>query len=197
MPGLLMFYVGGTAPGANIELHDVQFAAADRPDEAYPLLREKWFGDKRKVHVDGYARIDWADGYDVSTEPAPFAGEEKLFFVNVGGYRSDELAELHQFGLFVARSADEAKEKAKRVLLTDSAQQHKDDGRGGRLPAAAGAAGLPRASAGQPAWQTGPAAVAGVSADRRTRAITPPAPAAVAATSGRPLAGRSCGAGRF
>ena len=196
MPGLLMFYVGGTAPGANIELHDVQFAA-DRPDEAYPLLREKWFGDKRKVHVDGYARIDWADGYDVSLEPAPFAGEEKLFFVNVGGYRSDELAELHQFGLFVARSADEAKEKAKRVLLTDSAQQHKDDRRGGgRLPAA-GAAGLPRASAGQPAWQTGPAAVAGVSADRRTRAITPPAPAAVAATSGRPLAGRSCGAGRF
>ena len=79
MPGLLMFYVGGTAPGANIELHDVQFAAADRPEEAYPLLREKWFGDKRKVHVDGYARIDWADGYDVSLEPAPFAGEEKLF----------------------------------------------------------------------------------------------------------------------
>ncbi|MBX9331094.1 DUF1543 domain-containing protein, partial [Serratia marcescens] len=39
----------------------------------------------------------------------------------------DELAELHQFGLFVARSADEAKDKAKRVLLTDSAQQHKDD----------------------------------------------------------------------
>ncbi|MEN4193936.1 DUF1543 domain-containing protein [Serratia marcescens] len=127
MPGLLMFYVGGTAPGANIELHDVQFAAADRPEEAYPLLREKWFGDKRKVHVDGYARIDWADGYDVSLKPAPFAGEEKLFFVNVGGYRSDELAELLQFGLFVARSADEAKDKAKRVLLTDSAQQHKDD----------------------------------------------------------------------
>lgn len=97
MPGLLMFYVGGTAPGANIELHDVQFAAVDRPEEAYPLLREKWFGDKRKVHVDGYARIDWADGYDVSLESAPFAGEEKLFFVNVGGYRSDELAELHQF----------------------------------------------------------------------------------------------------
>ena len=48
MPGLLMFYVGGTAPGANIELHDVQFAAADRPEEAYPLLREKWFGDKRR-----------------------------------------------------------------------------------------------------------------------------------------------------
>jgi len=47
--------------------------------------------------------------------------------VNVGGYRNDELAELHQFGLFVARNADEAKEKAKQVLLRDSAQQHKDD----------------------------------------------------------------------
>ncbi|CAI1022419.1 Uncharacterised protein [Serratia grimesii] len=122
-----MFYVGGTAPGANIELHDVQFVAAEQPEEAYPLLREKWFGDKSKVHIDGYARIEWADGYDVMLCAAPFHGPEKLFFVNVGGYRSDELAELHQFGLFVAHSADEAKEKAKQVLLTGSFQQHKDD----------------------------------------------------------------------
>lgn len=122
-----MFYVGGTAPGANIELHDVQFVAADQPEEAHPLLREKWFGDKSKVHIDGYARIEWADGYDVMLHPAPFNGPEKLFFVNVGGYRSDELAELHQFGLFVAHNADEAKEKAKQVLLTGSFQQHKDD----------------------------------------------------------------------
>jgi hypothetical protein len=91
------------------------------------LLREKWFGDKSKVHIDGYARIEWADGYDVMLCAAPFHGPEKLFFVNVGGYRSDELAELHQFGLFVAHSADEAKEKAKQVLLTGSFQQHKDD----------------------------------------------------------------------
>lgn len=122
-----MFYVGGTAPGANIELHDVQFVAAEQPEEAFPLLREKWFGDKSKVYIDGYARIEWADGYDVMLCAAPFHGPEKLFFVNVGGYRSDELAELHQFGLFVAHSADEAKEKAKQVLLTGSFQQHKDD----------------------------------------------------------------------
>lgn len=122
-----MFYVGGTAPGANIELHDVQFVAAEQPEEAFPLLREKWFGDKSKVHIDGYARIEWADGYDVMLCAAPFHGPEKLFFVKVGGYRSDELAELHQFGLFVAHSADEAKEKAKQVLLTGSFQQHKDD----------------------------------------------------------------------
>lgn len=122
-----MFYVGGTAPGANIELHDVQFVAAEQPEEAFPLLREKWFGDKSKVHIDGYARIEWADGYDVMLCAAPFHGPQKLFFVNVGGYRSDELAELHQFGLFVAHSADEAKEKAKQVLLTGSFQQHKDD----------------------------------------------------------------------
>lgn len=127
MPGLLMFYVGGTVPGANIELHDVQFVAAERPEQAYPLLREKWFGDKNKVHVDGYARIEWADGYDVALRAEPFVGPEKLFFVNVGGYRSDELAELHEFGLFVAHSADEAKEKAKQTLLTGSFKQHKDD----------------------------------------------------------------------
>lgn len=124
---LYMFYVGGNAGKSNIEVHDIQFAVVNQPSEAWPLLREAWFGDKDKIHLDGYARIDWVDGYTISLSHEPYSGEKRLFFVNVGGYQPDNLAELHAFDLFVAANAAEAKERALNVLLTDVHQQHKDN----------------------------------------------------------------------
>ncbi|KAA8998948.1 DUF1543 domain-containing protein [Affinibrenneria salicis] len=127
MVGLFMFYLGGNAGKSNIEVHDVQFAAVEQIEEAFPLLRAVWFGDKDKIHLDGYMRIDWADGYDIRLSTQPGSGDKRLYFVNMGGYRSDALAEQHEFGLFVAGSAQEAKQKAKESLLRDMAKQHKDN----------------------------------------------------------------------
>lgn len=124
---LYIFYLGGTAPKANIELHDVQFVAVEKLEQAFPLLREMWFGDPRHLHVDSYAPINWADGYQVSLQPEPYVGDKQLYFVNLGGYQNGNLAELHQFGLFVASSMREAKEKAKQQLLVGAQLQHKDD----------------------------------------------------------------------
>ena len=114
---LFMFYVGGNAGKSNIEVHDIQFVVARTPEEAWPALREAWFGDADKIHIDGYSRINWADGYEVTLARTPAHGGVKLFFVNAGGYRSDTLAELHEFGLFAASDAREAKEKALKTLL--------------------------------------------------------------------------------
>lgn len=124
---LFMFYVGGNAGKSNIEVHDIQFAAVNTPEEAWPLLREAWFGDQDKIHLDGYARIRWADGYDISLSKQPYAGSLRLFFVNAGGYRPDSLAELHEFDLFVAEDAAQAKAKALKVLLNGADHQHKDN----------------------------------------------------------------------
>lgn len=44
----------------------------------------------------------------------------KLSMFYVGGYKSSTLAELHEFDLFVAKSAIEAKQKALKTLLVDS-----------------------------------------------------------------------------
>lgn len=126
-PRLYQFYVGGTAGRANIELHDVQFAAVRRVQDAYPALREAWFGDPGSLHLDGYSVIDWADGFDVHLAPGPDPSGLTLFFVNMGGYREDSLAELHAFGLFVAADAAGAKAKARRSLLQGARQLHKDD----------------------------------------------------------------------
>ncbi|HDO5801230.1 TPA: DUF1543 domain-containing protein [Salmonella enterica subsp. enterica serovar Typhimurium] len=124
---MYMFYIGGNAGKSNIEVHDIQFVASDSPVGAWPVLRDAWFGDSDKIHIDGYCRVTWADGYSVtlSTEPSP--SSVRLFFVNVGGYRPDTLAELHEFDLFVAENAKQAKQKALKTLLCGMNQRHKDN----------------------------------------------------------------------
>lgn len=124
---LYMFYLGGNAGKSNIEVHDIQFFAAQNPEDAWPALRKAWFGDPHKIHLDGYTRITWADGYDVSLSTMPQISDKKLFFVNVGGYHPSNLAELHAFDVFVAKDAAEAKARALESLLKDAQQQHKDN----------------------------------------------------------------------
>lgn len=124
---LYMFYVGGNAGRSNIEVHDIQFVAVEQPEQAWPALREAWFGDADKIHVDGYAKVTWADGYRVTLEKTPPADENRLFFVNAGGYSPDTLAELHAFDLFVAQSPAAAKARALKTLLVGTQHQHKDN----------------------------------------------------------------------
>jgi hypothetical protein len=127
MPKLHLFYLGGHAPGSNLEVHDVQFVACDEPEEAYDALNDRWWGEKSSLHLDGYAVVEWADGYDIALRPEPAPTDRRLFFVNLGGYVEGELAEAHRFGFFVARSAGEAKKLAKASMLVDAIRPHTDD----------------------------------------------------------------------
>lgn len=124
---LFMFYLGGSAGKSNIEVHDIQFAVSETPEQAWPYLREVWFGDKDKLHIDGFAELQWADGYRITLSQHPSQSHLRLWFVNAGAYRPDELAELHAFDLFVAEDAATARQKALNTLLTGHDQQHKDN----------------------------------------------------------------------
>ena len=127
MVQLFLVYIGGTAPGANIELHDVRFVAADSIEQTHEQLRQQWFGTVKGLHLDAYMQVNHIDGYGVSLHPAPQQSELKLFFVNFGGYYPNKIAEQHEFMLCVAPSAAAAKARAKTLLLTDAQSQHKDD----------------------------------------------------------------------
>jgi Domain of Unknown Function (DUF1543) len=127
MPKLFLIYLGGRAPNANIELHDVQFVAADSIEDTFGELRQRWFGTVQGLHLDAYVEVKFVDGFRIELRRDPSAQPEKLYFVNLGGYDPASVAELHQFGLFVATTAADAKSKAKESLLTRSVQQHKDD----------------------------------------------------------------------
>ncbi|CAB0151109.1 hypothetical protein PSI9734_01524 [Pseudidiomarina piscicola] len=124
---LYMFYIGGSAPGANIEVHDVRFVAGESVEGCYPALRKHWYGTLKGLHLDSYVQVHHVDGYRVELQQTASDQAEKLWFVNFGGYYPNRLAEFHDFTLVVAKSADEAKRVGYQRLLTDSVEQHKDD----------------------------------------------------------------------
>lgn len=132
MPGseglkLFMVYVGGRAGQSNIELHDVRFVVGQRIEDTYDALRAQWYGEPRSLHVDSYMAVHNIDGYEVTISSTAATQEEHLYFVNLGGYHAEEMAELHEFGLFVASSSGAAKARAKATLLQGSQSLHKDD----------------------------------------------------------------------
>jgi hypothetical protein len=127
-PQLFLAVLGGRSPGCQIELHDVRFVASVTIEAAIPELRRQWFGRREGLHLDAFMAVRAIDGWAVSLGREPAAPRsERLWFVNLGAYRPDSLAELHHFGLVVARSPLAAKAAAKRQWLRGALQQHKDD----------------------------------------------------------------------
>ena len=125
---LFLAVLGGRAPGCHIELHDVRFVAGATIESALPELRRQWFERREGLHLDSYMAVRAVDGFAVSLGLEPAAPRlERLWFVNLGAYRPDSLAELHHFGLVVARTPQAAKAAAKRQWLRGALQQHKDD----------------------------------------------------------------------
>ena len=55
------------------------------------------------------------------------SGTPQLWFVNLGAYDPNDMAERHRFGLLVATSSQAAKARAKRLWLREYDQVHKDD----------------------------------------------------------------------
>lgn len=86
-----------------IEVHDVRFVAGTTIDDTIPELRRQWFGRRDGLHLDAYMAVRAVDGWAVRLGREPAAPRpERLWFVNLGAYRPDSLAELHHFGLVVA-----------------------------------------------------------------------------------------------
>ena len=112
MTKLFAISIGGEHPQANIELHDMRFVVAASILETHDEVRRQWWGTPDSLHVDCWAEIDHADGYDVTLRLEPFAGEEKLFYVNLGGYDASEFLEKHRNVFVVARTLADAKVRA-------------------------------------------------------------------------------------
>lgn len=123
---LFAIYVGGDHPGAHVEVHDIRFVIAGSIAETHDALREQWWGTPGTLHIDCWATIDHADGYDIGLRPDPFVGEQRLFFVNLGGYARGQFAEQHRNMFIVARTPREAKTRAI-AAVKDWQDPHKDE----------------------------------------------------------------------
>ncbi len=138
---LFLVVLGGRAKSSHIELHDVRWVVGRSIEETIPQLRKEWFGSSKGLHIDSYVLIKYIDGYEINLRDRAkeknsimqinnsdtIGSENKLWFVNMGGYSSKKLYELHEFSLIVAKSASEAMRIAKQRLLKSCEMQHKDD----------------------------------------------------------------------
>jgi hypothetical protein len=124
---LFMVYLGGRIQGCHIEMHDVRFVVGENIEQTYSKLKAQWVGDKKAVHMDSYMAINHIDGYKVDVVDTPVMQEVRLYFVNLGAYRADCMAEQHDFALYVAHNAEQAKQRAKHDLLAGLSHIHKDD----------------------------------------------------------------------
>jgi hypothetical protein len=123
---LFAIYIGGEFRGANIEVHDMRFVVAPSIEGTHDELRRQWWGVPGTLHVDCWAEIDHADGYDVALQPEPYAGAERLFYVNLGGYDPADFSEKHRNMFVVAETVAQAKTRALRTVR-DWDAPHKDD----------------------------------------------------------------------
>ena len=136
---LFLVVLGGKAKKANVELHDVRWVIGSKIEDTFKLLRRDWFGDLEGLHIDSYKKINFVDGYKINIKNIDdkktknnnsFIGRShrnNLWFVNIGGYDPCSMQEKHEFGLVVASSSSEAKNKAKTKWLNGCKKKHKDN----------------------------------------------------------------------
>ena len=136
---LFLVVLGGRAKKANIELHDVRWVVGSKIEDTYDALKKDWFGSLEGLHIDSYKKIKYVDGYKITLKNLvknKIKNKKKsyrvnfqpnLFFVNIGGYAPSSMQEKHEFGLVVASSELEAKNKAKSKWLIGCKKKHKDD----------------------------------------------------------------------
>ncbi|HBK49800.1 MULTISPECIES: DUF1543 domain-containing protein [Pseudomonas] len=124
---LYVVMLGGRHPRANIEVHDVLFAQADSLEQAYPHLRQAWFGSRTGLHIDAWMEVDGIDRYRVAfSQVAPGPHDPRLFFINLGGYEPGVFGEAHHYLLVVARDKAEARQLGKQRLQADWLKPHTD-----------------------------------------------------------------------
>ena len=123
---LFAIYIGGIHEKALIELHDMRFVIAENIEATYDSLKAYWWGTPESLHLDDWGSLEYADGHKIKLTPeAPQASENKLYFVNLGGYDGNEFTELHKNVFVVAPNASKAKVRALRQIL-DWKDHHRD-----------------------------------------------------------------------
>ena len=136
---LFLVVLGGRALKANVELHEVRWVVGPKIEDTFNVLRKNWFGSIDGLHIDSFKKIEHVYGYKINLknfEKIKIKNkkliiqndlQKNLWFVNIGGYDPSSMQEKHEFGLVVASSSLEAKNKAISKWLSGCRKKHKDD----------------------------------------------------------------------
>jgi hypothetical protein len=114
---LFQILIGCRPKGRHTEQHDVYFGIAENLKDILPQLKIFWPEAYSNMHLDGVVEITHIDGYDIiiekKNEEEKNKCNAKLFFINLGGYKPNELEEYHYKMVIAGISKTEAIKAAK------------------------------------------------------------------------------------
>lgn len=122
MKQLYMLGLGGQVPGANIEVHDIQFVVATSVEECYPAILTRWYGTT--LHLDSFTVIRCINDYEVVIGGADC---NRLYLVVYGGYDPTIFDEIHRYHFVLASSPQEAKRQGKTDMIQFNHIDHIDE----------------------------------------------------------------------
>ncbi len=134
-PKLYMVLVGSKAPNRNVEQHDYFFGIATSLKELIPQIKAFWPEAGKSIHVDGWREVNKVDGYEIEViDKAEILApsDNKLYFINLGGYQAGKLEEQHYTLLTVKTDRALAIHHAKKTIFfkknhIPGANSHIDD----------------------------------------------------------------------
>lgn len=136
---LFMLLLGCKPQGRHTEQHDIFFGIANHVRELVPDIEAFWPEAVGNIHVDAWREVNQVNGFRVqvaSREEAPSAqqqeGGNRLFFMNLGGYKENEFDEFHYRMLVAAPEKGAAIRLAKSTAFYQhtgfkGAESHIDD----------------------------------------------------------------------
>jgi hypothetical protein len=94
---LFMLLLGCKPEGRNTEQHDVFFGIGYQLRDLIPDMQAFWPEAKGKLHIDGWREVNIVDGHQIRVvdRSAAVKDDVQLFFLNLGGYKLDEMEEFH------------------------------------------------------------------------------------------------------
>lgn len=112
---LYMIMLGCRPDGRFTEQHDVFFGIAQNLAALTADIKAFWPEANGNIHIDVWREVRFVGSYTVEVVPKTAAKQaaNKLYFINLGGYKPSEFDEYHYKILTVATSLSEATKVAK------------------------------------------------------------------------------------
>ncbi len=104
--------------GRFTEQHDIFFGIGNSLKNLIPQMKIFWPEAKGKLHIDAWREVAVVNNYSITIiakDQAENTASEKLFFINLGGYKENEFEEYHYKMLIVAESLKLASKNAKKT----------------------------------------------------------------------------------
>ncbi len=120
-PKLFMLLLGCKPAGRHTEQHDIFFTIAFHLADIIPSLTEFWTESKGDIHVDAWREVKNVDGYRIEIAGNDFAepleNKNRLYFINLGGYKENEFEEFHYKMIVVAPEKGDAIRQSKQTAF--------------------------------------------------------------------------------